>query len=200
MKICGVCSKIIESRGSYAYSYNNNVILTNNNNYSNASIALVHDNNNVERASSPPARPAPLAPPMAPPLAPLPAGATLLGVSLLAFPLLPASNLFFYVGFVIAERVLYLPSVGYCLLVAQGLDVLVGRVAAGSSGVQRGGGRSREAHSPASLAARPLVLAVVILLILFAARTLQRNRDWSDEEALYRAGIPVNPPKGKYKY
>ncbi|PSN55969.1 Transmembrane and TPR repeat-containing protein 4 [Blattella germanica] len=36
-------------------------------------------------------------------------------------PFLPASNLFFRVGFVVAERVLYLPSVGFCLLLVVGL-------------------------------------------------------------------------------
>lgn len=34
----------------------------------------------------------------------------------LIIPFLPASNLFFTVGFVIAERVLYLPSIGYTML------------------------------------------------------------------------------------
>ncbi|KYM78302.1 hypothetical protein ALC53_10957 [Atta colombica] len=45
--------------------------------------------------------------------------ATAVAISLgfLVFPFLPASNLFFYVGFVIAERILYLPSVGACLAV-----------------------------------------------------------------------------------
>lgn len=38
-------------------------------------------------------------------------------------PFAPASNLLFPVGFVIAERVLYLPSMGYCLLVAIGFNV-----------------------------------------------------------------------------
>lgn len=39
-------------------------------------------------------------------------------------PFLPASNLFFRVGFVIAERILYLPSLGYCMLVALGMEYL----------------------------------------------------------------------------
>uniref|UniRef100_A0A8C5EDF4 dolichyl-phosphate-mannose--protein mannosyltransferase n=1 Tax=Gouania willdenowi TaxID=441366 RepID=A0A8C5EDF4_GOUWI len=39
-----------------------------------------------------------------------------LGLVLLLVPFLPASNVFFRVGFVIAERVLYLSSAGYCLL------------------------------------------------------------------------------------
>ena len=37
-------------------------------------------------------------------------------------PFAPATNLLFPVGFVIAERVLYLPSMGYCLLVAIGFN------------------------------------------------------------------------------
>lgn len=35
-------------------------------------------------------------------------------------PWLPASNLLFYVGFVVAERVLYLPAMGTCFLIAVG--------------------------------------------------------------------------------
>jgi hypothetical protein len=42
----------------------------------------------------------------------------------LVIPFLPATNIFFRVGFVIAERVLYLPSVGFCLLVIVGLRQL----------------------------------------------------------------------------
>ena len=41
-------------------------------------------------------------------------------LALLVIPFLPASNLLLRVGFVVAERVLYLPSAGYCLLVAIG--------------------------------------------------------------------------------
>ncbi|XP_051260601.1 protein O-mannosyl-transferase TMTC4 isoform X2 [Dicentrarchus labrax] len=44
-----------------------------------------------------------------------------LGLVLLVVPFLPACNLFFRVGFVIAERVLYLSSAGYCLLLAYSL-------------------------------------------------------------------------------
>ena len=39
-------------------------------------------------------------------------------MALVVLPFLPASNLLFPVGFVVAERVLYLPSMGSCLMVA----------------------------------------------------------------------------------
>ena len=48
-------------------------------------------------------------------------------LSLLALPFLPASNLFFYVGFVVAERVLYIPSAGFCLLCGCGAAVALSR-------------------------------------------------------------------------
>ena len=47
-----------------------------------------------------------------------------MSLALLVLPFMPASNLFFRVGFVVAERVLYLPSAGFCLLVALGATAL----------------------------------------------------------------------------
>ena len=49
------------------------------------------------------------------------------GLLLLVVPFLPASNLLFHVGFVVAERVLYIPSMGFCVLVAQGVRALQDR-------------------------------------------------------------------------
>ena len=48
-------------------------------------------------------------------------------LSLMLIPFLPATNLLVRVGFVVAERVLYLPSAGYCLLIALGVWTLVDR-------------------------------------------------------------------------
>ena len=45
----------------------------------------------------------------------------LLALSLLVIPFLPATNLFFSVGFVVAERIIYIPSAGFCLLVTEGM-------------------------------------------------------------------------------
>jgi len=46
-------------------------------------------------------------------------------LALMVFPFIPASNLFFPVGFVVAERVLYAPSMGFCLLIAVGFHLLL---------------------------------------------------------------------------
>lgn len=48
----------------------------------------------------------------------------LLALSMIIIPFIPATNLFFPVGFVIAERILYIPSMGFCILVSLGILVL----------------------------------------------------------------------------
>ena len=47
-----------------------------------------------------------------------------LGLALTCVPFLPATNLFFRVGFVVAERVLFIPVAGYCVLFVYGLEQL----------------------------------------------------------------------------
>lgn len=44
-----------------------------------------------------------------------------MALALMIVPFLPASNLFFRVGFVIAERVLYLSTAGFCIVVVMGI-------------------------------------------------------------------------------
>lgn len=97
----------------------------------------------------------------------------------------PASNALFYVGFVVAERVLYTPSAGYCLLVGCSAAALAKRAAGGRR-------RSRAWAAAAVYALYALTVAT------YGLRTVLRNRDWRDEESLYRSGIPVNPPKCEY--
>lgn len=98
----------------------------------------------------------------------------------MTLPFIPATNLFFYVGFVIAERVLYIPSMGFCLLVAAGARTLCVRL------------RTR--------GCRALLLCLCAALVLLnGLRTVQRNGDWSNEENLYKSGISVNPAKGEMK-
>lgn len=49
----------------------------------------------------------------------------LLAVLILFLPFIPACNLFVTVGFAIAERVLYTPSMGFSILIAEGKSVLI---------------------------------------------------------------------------
>ena len=96
----------------------------------------------------------------------------LFALSLLILPYLPASNLFFPVGFVVTERVLYLPSMGFCLLLSLVYQELMNR-----------GKRWTAFLKP----------ALLLLLVTQSMKTVQRNRDWYSDDTLWRSAIPVNP-------
>ena len=98
----------------------------------------------------------------------------LLALALLGLPFLPASNLFFPVGFVIAERILYIPSMGFSLLLAYGICKISNCASNISTFVQK--------------------LVEMLFLVLIAAhisKTLVRNRDWKDEFSIFQSGISV---------
>ena len=94
-----------------------------------------------------------------------------LALSLIILPILPATNIFFYVGLVVAERLLYLPSLGYSLLLALGVNKI--------------------SNYRPSLSR----LCLVIMLMSAGLRTIARNRDWKNEETLFKSGLTVNPAK-----
>lgn len=125
------------------------------------------------------------------------ASATLISLTILTLPFLPASNLFFYVGFVVAERILYLPSVGYCLLIGLGLGKLINfKVQCKSNGMKsRRKMETLRQHNTRSMAT---ILFLIILISACSLKTIRRNRDWRDEESLYRSAIKVNPSKGNF--
>ncbi|KAH9490464.1 Protein O-mannosyl-transferase tmtc2 [Bulinus truncatus] len=105
-----------------------------------------------------------------------PMDSVLIALAIIIFPFIPASNLFFYVGFVIAERILYIPSMGVCLLVGMGFEVLYARFY----------------HSSRR---KWLVACLALLVLSFSVKTVLRNRDWQTEERLYSSGVAVNPAK-----
>ncbi|XP_031778983.1 protein O-mannosyl-transferase TMTC1 [Nasonia vitripennis] len=102
-----------------------------------------------------------------------------LGWMFLVLPFLPASNLFITVGFVVAERVLYIPSIGWILLVAYGAQ-LVWTAIPRRRGIITSG--------------------LVLLLVLGYCRTIMRNRDWTSRETLLRAGLRALPDNAKMHY
>ncbi|XP_002066586.2 protein O-mannosyl-transferase TMTC1 isoform X1 [Drosophila willistoni] len=106
----------------------------------------------------------------------LPSLAPLVALSFLVLPFLPATNMLFYVGFVVAERLLYLPSVGYCLIFGYGFGQLWQRKHFDCGKIL-------------------LLCCLSIIVGAFSLRTIQRNSDWRNEEELYRSAIHINPPK-----
>ena len=94
----------------------------------------------------------------------------LLALCTLFVPFLPAAGLFFNVGFTVAERVMYIPSMGACILVA------------------------RFVHRWRAAILIPVVAAVVGLL---SKRTWDQNQVWTSESSLYLSALEAYPSNAK---
>ncbi|XP_069746595.1 protein O-mannosyl-transferase TMTC4 isoform X9 [Narcine bancroftii] len=101
------------------------------------------------------------------------------GITLMIIPFLPASNIFFRVGFVIAERVMYLSSTGYCILLSYAMCVL-----------------SKKGRRIKNL----LSAALVGLVILNIMQCIRRSDHWRSEEALFTSALSVCPYNAKVHY
>lgn len=101
------------------------------------------------------------------------------GLVLLVIPFLPASNLFFRVGFVIAERVLYLSTAGYCLILAYAV-----------------------AHCCCRWRKHKTLLqaAMLALLGINVVRCAHRSQQWTSEQSLFTSALSVCPLNAKVHY
>ena len=98
----------------------------------------------------------------------------IVSLSLIVFPYIPASNLFFTVGFYVAERVLYIPSMGVCILVSCSVWHIV-----------------QCTHSKHMRAV--MWLAISSLLLAYTAKTLHRNQAWNSNHDLYTSVLSIFP-------
>ncbi len=106
-------------------------------------------------------------------------------VGLAALAFLPASNLLILIGTIMGERLFYLPSAGFALLVAAAWDAV----------------EKKAANENVARWVRPAsVVALASVLVFFTAKTYQRNRDWRDAVTLYRAATQVVPGDAKMHY
>jgi tetratricopeptide (TPR) repeat protein len=91
-------------------------------------------------------------------------------------PLAATANILVVIGTIKAERLLYLPSFGWCLVVGWLVTQLARR-------------------------RRPLALgALGIMLCLFAARSWVRNADWRDESTAHAVAVRTAPASAKTHY
>ena len=103
-----------------------------------------------------------------------------LGIMVFLLALAPVSNIFLSIGTIMGERLLYLPSTGWCLA----LPPLWGLVTA------RAGGNTR-------IWRRVGVGILVGMVVLYAVRTLDRNNDWKDQLTLFSRTVETSPRSAK---
>jgi tetratricopeptide (TPR) repeat protein len=89
------------------------------------------------------------------------------------------SNLFFPVGTNMAERLAFMPSVGFCLIIG----ILMGRLARRKKG---------------TLAVWPLYL-VVVLAVLLGIKTVSRNTVWKDNYTLFTTDVKTSKNSAKLR-
>ncbi|KAL9982715.1 hypothetical protein ACROYT_G004793 [Oculina patagonica] len=135
-----------------------------------------------------------------------------LSLALLCIPFLPASNLFFRVGFVVAERILYIPSMGFCMLVVCGLNKLASivgynrKLSTESRDLQSDNrnGTKKSFNSSSGVTSymlhKVLLSGVFVLIGLFCWKAVVRNRVWSSRETLFRSGVETLPHNAKAHY
>lgn len=123
------------------------------------------------------------------------------------------SNWIFVVGFVMADRVMYVPSIGFCMLLAQVIDELVNGCCCGGGdgtlladgdastigngaegeGTRDAGHRTRSGGGTCGIGAYLKVSILVVLASAYGYRCHQRNLDWSDGYLLWQTAHDVNP-------
>jgi tetratricopeptide (TPR) repeat protein len=107
-------------------------------------------------------------------------GRLFFGIGFFFVTLAPASNLVIKIGTIMAERLLYLPAIGFLICAVCGVDWVW---------------KTYLVQRPSRL--RTLVAALLVLVAVAAARTYDRNRDWSDESRYWLAAAEAAP--GSYK-
>jgi hypothetical protein len=107
--------------------------------------------------------------------------------TLFLLPYLVIGNLLFRVGAGMAERFLYSPTAGYCLLLA----VLMGRLVEGEIAFVSGS---------LSQLRRVVGLAFALLLAGFAIQTASRCLEWRSDRTVFEAAARVNPASPRAHY
>lgn len=97
-------------------------------------------------------------------------------IAWIAVLLVPVSNILFPTGVLLAERTLFAPSIGACIL----LGVLVAVLA------------ERAAHST-SLARVASVVLPGAMIVAGASRSIVRLSDWRDNQSLFESGVAAEP-------
>jgi len=104
---------------------------------------------------------------------------TRLSVFILSTSFLPASNLLFPVGFVVAERVLFLPSVGFCMLVACAFV------------------KAHEKVKDSNFKKKIFYLTLVFILMTNSIQTVLKTYDWKSNRTLFKSGLRVTQNNAK---
>jgi Flp pilus assembly protein TadD len=146
--------------------------------------------------------------------------AGLISLAVLVVPFLPASNILFPVGTVVGERLLYIPSAGFCLALLIGLHRVVEPACGAAKEVEQDGqkGAKGRRHKPAvrertiecsdlpphitKAATRhgATIGAALLAIVVLFTRTLVRVGDWESSDTLFIRDGSIQPTSSKTQF
>lgn len=124
-----------------------------------------------------------------------PTAALGLGVLVLTFAMV--SNLVFLIGTIMAERLLYLPSAGFCLAAAVALEHATRRAPARRATAPSAGAAHDGAATLAGLTSARLAVPLALVLALYGARTVARNGVWRDRWTFFSTMVREAPESAR---
>ena len=109
----------------------------------------------------------------------------------MVLPMVPATNVFFTVGTLVAERLLYMPSLGFAILVAHLL----------TPEYEKAKHNDATQTEPHRFRNRGLVFAgpctTFVVVCVASVRTQNRTYDWINDETLYTSAVQICPNSAK---
>jgi tetratricopeptide (TPR) repeat protein len=106
-----------------------------------------------------------------------------LSILIYFIPLSLTINLFFNIGAPMADRFLYISSVGFSIALAYGLTKLL------------------QTDKASDLIKKPALLGIVVVLTaLYSFKTISRNPDWKNNEALFSKDVNSSKNSAKMNY
>ncbi len=99
------------------------------------------------------------------------------------------SNVFILIEATMAERFLYLPSLGFCIAIVSILYQLVKPKASPS-----------KYSFQKTITSQPLALVLIIVCLLFSARTFARSLDWKNNLTLLAKDVKTSPNSARIHY
>lgn len=99
------------------------------------------------------------------------------------------SNIFFLIEATMAERFVFTPSLGLCLLTGFFMNRFLPAT-----------GSKQEGITLSDIRNTKLFLPLTLILVLFAGRTISRNADWKNNLTLLQHDVKVSPESARIRY
>ena len=112
----------------------------------------------------------------------------------MAVSFVPASGVFLRLGTLLAERLLYVPSCGFCLVLSLGVHYFCGLLFKSPSAASGNKGASGSSLSRNKISSR---LVTVLIWALYLLKSYHQNLVWRDEPTLFIASLGACPRSAK---